>query len=515
VRAQRSQAFGADIVLERASGDLSVTDEGGTVALGLSDLRVAMEAASGTWHFTQAVAGSQLGVLVGSQSLRIDPAATWPAPESPMEGVLEWQVADLGVWARFTPPGWRLAGQLRTSAALGGRFGAPEIQGRMEGRGLAIRNLLQGVDLREGELALSLRGADARVERFTLKGGDGELRLTGGAALGADPSARLQLTADKFRLLGRADRRLVVSGVSDLALDAKSLALTGQLTIDDGLFDIARGDAPELDADVRVHGSRHGARSKGAPAAEEGATARARLPARDVRLAVQVDLGRDLRLRGRGLDTRLAGRLALSAPQGRLTLNGQVRAQDGQYAAYGQKLAIERGLLNFTGETENPRLDILAVRPNLDVVVGVQVSGTAQLPRVRLVSEPEMSEYDKLSWLVLGRASDGLARADTALLQRAALALLAGENESADAALLTSLGLDEFSVRQNDSGEVRETVVTLGKQLSRRWYVGYERSVNDTTGTWQLIYRAAQRFTLRAQSGTENSLDAIWTWRWN
>jgi translocation and assembly module TamB len=61
---------------------------------------------------------------------------------------------------------------------------------------------------------------------------------------------------------------------------------------------------------------------------------------------------------------------------------------------------------------------------------------------------------------------------------------------------------------------VRETIVSLGKQLSRRWYVGYERSLNATAGTWQLIYRIAQRFTLRAQSGEDNSLDAIWTWRW-
>jgi translocation and assembly module TamB len=48
---------------------------------------------------------------------------------------------------------------------------------------------------------------------------------------------------------------------------------------------------------------------------------------------------------------------------------------------------------------------------------------------------------------------------------------------------------------------VRETVVSLGKQLSRRWYVGYERGLNATAGNWQLIYRIARRFTLRAQSG--------------
>jgi translocation and assembly module TamB len=131
---------------------------------------------------------------------------------------------------------------------------------------------------------------------------------------------------------------------------------------------------------------------------------------------------------------------------------------------------------------------------------------------VRLFSEPEMSESEKMSWLLLGRASDGLGRNDTALIQRAAVALLAGEGEAPTETLLRNLGIDDLSLRQSD-GDTRDTIVTLGKQLSRRWYLGYERSVNATAGTWQLIYRIAQRFTLRAQSGLENSLDAIWVWR--
>jgi translocation and assembly module TamB len=190
-----------------------------------------------------------------------------------------------------------------------------------------------------------------------------------------------------------------------------------------------------------------------------------------------------------------------------------VRAESGTYVAYGQKLVIERGVIRFAGDAGNPRLDIIAVRPNLDVRVGVAVAGNTLSPRVRLFSEPEMSELDKLSWLVMGRASEGLGRTDTALLQRAAVALLAGSEGGGDA-LLKNIGLDELSLRQTQSGDVRDTVVSLGKQLSARWYVGYERGVNATTGTWQLIYRIAQRFTLRAQSGEENSLDLVWTWRW-
>jgi translocation and assembly module TamB len=163
---------------------------------------------------------------------------------------------------------------------------------------------------------------------------------------------------------------------------------------------------------------------------------------------------------------------------------------------------------------ENPRLDIEATRPNLDVRAGVAITGFAIDPRIRLFSEPDMSDLDKLSWIMLGRASDGLGSTETALLQRAAIALLSGEGPGVTDQLLGAFGIDEVSLRQNQAGEVRETVVSLGKQLSRRWYVGYERGLNATAGTWQLIYRVAQRFTLRAQSGMDNSLDAIFTWRW-
>jgi translocation and assembly module TamB len=229
-------------------------------------------------------------------------------------------------------------------------------------------------------------------------------------------------------------------------------------------------------------------------------------------LAVTIDLGDQLRLRGRGIDTRLAGTLNLSTSNGRLLLTGIVDGTGGTYQAYGQKLDIERALVIFGGEFDNPNLDILAIRPNLDVVVGVAINGPSASPRVRLYSGSEMSDSERLSWLLLGRAPDGLGGQDAALLQSAALALLAGEGGGPTDALLRNLGLDELSVRQSDT-DTHQTVVALGKQLSRHWYVGYERGVNAASGTWQLIYRIAQRFTLRAQSGFDNSLDLIWVWR--
>jgi len=517
IHVRSGDRFDADLVFQRLGGDLSVADDARDPAsritpLGLSDLRLGLAAHEGTWYFTQALAGKQLGEMAGVATVHTRADLAWPGAQSPLEGVLQMRVAQLGAWGTWVPPGWRLGGELQTAASLGGRFGAPEFTGRLTGRGLSARHVLLGLQFTDGNVDVVLQGAQARIEQFKLRGGEGSLSVQGEARMGEQPQAKLQLDADRFLLLGRVDRRLVTSGQASLTLTRDALNLDGQLRVDEGLIDFSRGDAPGLDDDVSIAASA----AASAASADDNPPAAPR-SARPTVINARLDLGQKLRVKGRGLDTTLRGDLKITNPGGKLAVQGAVRTERGTYAAYGQKLEIERGLLNFVGPVEDPRLDIFAVRPNLDVVVGVAVTGSAMNPRVRLSSEPEMSDTYKLSWLVLGREPDGLGQADTALLQRAAMALLAGEGEAPTDALLRNIGLTDFSLRQTASStnsDVRETVVSLGKQLSRRWYVGYERSVNATTGTWQLIYRAAQRFTLRAQSGEDNALDLIWSWRW-
>lgn len=493
----------ADLLIERQSGDLRVTDEFGQRALGLTDLRLAVNVKDGVWQFAQGIAGAELGSFGGALTLR--PSGLWPNAQTPLQGVLQANVAHLGTWGSWVPAGWRLGGRASATVQLSGRLGAPDLTGRAEGEDLALRHLLYGVDVTEGRFVLDLQGQHAELSKLEARGGDGWLRASGKAELGAEPKAHIQMTADKLRVVSRVDRRLVASGEATLDLDAKGLKLDGELRADEGLFDFSRGDAPALADDVTVlRGPRDAAPTVPPPPKA----------ARNSVVNLALDFGRDFKVRGRGLTTALRGELQVTQNNGPLRVTGKLDSQGGQYAAYGQKLDIERGDIRFTGAYDNPSLDLLAVRPNLDVRVGVYVTGTALAPRVNLYSEPDMSDTDKLSWLLLGRGPDGLGRTDTALLQRAALALLSGEGEGPTGKVLRSLGLDELSLAQSDD-DTRATIVRLGKQLSKRWYVGYERSLNATTGSWQLIYRIAQRFTVRVQGGDDNALDLIWQWKWN
>lgn len=493
-----------DIELLRERGDLSVTDERGPQQLGLTALRVALEARDGRWQLNQAFGGSSVGLLGASVTVQTDPLALWPGPKSSLEGVVQATVANVGLWGRWVPPGWRIGGALTAGMSMSGTLEAPQYTGQAEGQKLSLRNPLLGVDVRDAEFLLKLVGERAELTHFRARGPEGSMSASGNATLGEKPQAQLQIKAEGLTLLNRVDRRAQITGEAKLALAEQSLELDGRIKVDSALFDFSRGDAPSLDDDVQVIRPQ---------AASAPASAPAPAKPRKVRVDLALDAGDKLQIRGRGFESRLAGELKLAQRDANIRVTGTLNAIGGTYAAYGQKLEIDKGELIFVGPYDNPRLDVLALRPNTDVQVGVAVTGTALSPRIKLYSDPEMSDTDKLSWLLLGRAPEGLGRADTAVLQRAALALLSGEGESPSGRLMKNLGLDELSLAQNDE-DARGTVVRLGKQLSRRWYVGYERGLNATTGSWQLVYRIAQRFTLRAQSGDENAVDLIWLWRW-
>jgi translocation and assembly module TamB len=515
----RAERLDAEIQIERSSGDLSLTVEGAARALEISDLRLGLVARDGHWQATQALVGRNVGVVAGLQTVQTTPQALWPEASAALEGGLSLIVPQLQVWAPWLPPGWRLGGELQAGASLSGTVGRPAYRGTVVGTGLSVRNLFEGIHLTQGTLDVVLEGTQSTVREAVFRDGAGEgwLRASGRVDFGAGLTADLRVATEQLRLLDRYDRRITTTGSAEIGLREQALRVRGSFTIDEGLVDATQADAARLSNDVIVLNRAPlrpaGDAAAGAAAGAYGppATRAAATPA-DVEL--RIDLGRALRLRGRGLDTLLRGQLQISTPGGELAVNGVVRAEDGTYSAYGQNLRIERGNLIFSGEVATPTLDILALRGDIDERVGVVVSGTAVNPRVRLYSEPARDEFDTLTWLVLGRAPEGLGRDDTALLQRAALALLAGDSEG-DGGFLQRLGLDELSVSRGGAGGANDTIISLGRQISRRVYVGYEQSLGSAGGTLQLIYRVANRITLRLRTGSENAIDVIWTWRWD
>ena len=539
--ARGGAALQVNASLARTSGDLRLLPE--EVQLGalsnLGDLNAGVRQA----RLRLLIDGAQLKALLDWDSERAGQAQAelgsvlqagpdgwhWPA-EAPLSGTLKVQLPPVGAWSLLAPPGWRLRGTLDADATLYGTRAAPLWRGRLQAQDLAVRSVADGIDFSQGQLRVRLDGQSLDIEEFTLRGAPlagssgGTVSVAGSVrwpmAEGRSPAPllsrlRMDLVAQarSLRVSARVDRRLVVSGELKASLEGDQLALRGTLTADQALFILPEDSAPQLGDDVRV-------RRPGTPAV---ATVPARAPVAlglrsDVLLTL--DLGPDFQVRGRGLITRVAGSVTLrNAGERSLAplLRGELRAVQGSYKAYGQQLDIEAGVLRFAGPYDNPALDILAIRPNLSQRVGVQITGTAIAPVVRLYAEPELPEAEKLAWLVLGRSA-GTGGAEAAVLQQAALALLGGSGRGLPGSLGQALGLDEVTMRgstSNADGTTTGASVTLGKRLSRDFYVAYERSLAGALGTLYIFFDLSRRLTLRAQTGEQSAVDLIFTLRYD
>lgn len=534
--AKQTDALHLSAMLERSSGDLRVHAADSVqqdLPAEMREARLEVNLDDGYLSSSLRWDSARAGKALAAFSTRLAPQAQgWTlATNVPIGGSLQIQMPPVDAWSALAPPGWRLRGTMDADITLSGTLDLPEWSGRLQARDLALRSVVDGIDFSQGTLNARLHGQQIDIEDFTLQGASsgkgsagGQLAMSGSifwlpGNTEADFLSRLSMAfevqAKSLRLSSRSDLRVVVSGkVSALLKDAR-LTLRGSLAADQALITLPDNSAPQLGDDVVVRGLPITATSqpKVVLAEKPGAAGSPRLVS-DV--LVTLDLGQDFQLRGRGLDTRLAGQLSLHAiGKEPPNLTGTVRTVRGTFRAYGQRLDIEQGVLRFVGAFDNPLLDILAIRPKLDQRVGVQVSGTALSPVIRLYAEPELPEAEKLAWLVLGRSASG-SGGEAALLQQAALALLGGKGKGPSTSLMESLGLDELSLKSNGGDEnATGATVTLGKRLSNDFYVAYESGLAGTMGVFTIFYDLSRNLTLRARTGEQSAVDLIWTLRYD
>ncbi|MET3133543.1 translocation and assembly module TamB [Oxalobacteraceae bacterium GrIS 1.11] len=496
----------------REKGDISVGTEQ-ALALGLRQLDARVDVANNQLRLQVGIDGARSG------QARLDASAHMPHGRISADSALTLSgSANMASLAWLAPlsgqTGLELGGALKLALTGGGTIGAPALNGDISGEKLLLNWADQGLKLRNGQLQAKLAGDQLQLQRLSFDGGEGKVTAEGWVRFAnAEASMELKLVADKLLALARPDRTLVLSGQSTLIRDQKRFSLEGKFKAERALIELAGQDSPTQSDDVVVLGKGLGAK----PA-----------PTLPLNIDLEADLGDAFYLKGKGLDAQLAGSVHIRVLDRRAPrVTGSIRVQNGTYAAYGQKLQIERGLLNFTGAYDNPGLNILAVRKGpeglalteTNVEAGVEVRGTALAPTAKLVSTPTVSDSEKLAWLVLGHGTEGSAGSELGLLSTAAGALFGGSGgASLQSRLANTLGLDDVGVGQaSGTGStpakgLENTVVTVGKRISQRAYLSFEQGTGTASSLVKLRYKLNPRITLQFQTGTNNALDVLYTW---
>ncbi|MDV2116832.1 translocation/assembly module TamB domain-containing protein [Alcaligenes faecalis] len=531
-------ALAGQVRVDRVAGDVQVLAEP-PMSLGLEDLSIVIDAkpTSGTTSRLEAqldLRTKEMGYLTAKAQTPIHGLAL---DENDRKTVsIQADIDDLSWTSLFLGDAMELGGRLNADVSIDvGAKWAWTSRGTVTGRELRFTRLDDGIRLIDGQLDASFDDDIFRLDSLTFparprvepqewrtatwlkespEAKDGKLTVSGQWNLSTQQGA-FGVDIFRFPILQRSDRYAMMSGNINLDMELPRIAITGKVVADAGWFNLDMlGGIPTVDSDVVI------VRAGDEPAAEPSQAAT------DMSMDIEVDLGPRFYLTGYGVNSGLVGNLRITMAGGKLTGMGALRTRGGRIELYGQKLLLKRGTVTFQGDITSPILDIEAVRTGLAVEAGVKVIGTARRPRIDLVSYPEVSEVEKLSWLLLGHGPDD-SGGDMALLLSVGTSFL-GDGEP----FYRKFGIDEVAMRSGDLGSAGsilpvESVVkslnsgtsneerkfiAITKALTADFSVSLEQAMADTGTVGRASYRLARGLTAELSAGTVNGLALIYRW---
>ena len=442
---------------------------------------------------------------------------------TPLRAQARGEMTSLAWLGLLTDVPFSAEGRISLNASASGTLENPQLQGYLNGDDLVLRSFDPRATLRNGRVRLALENQVIYLREFNFSGRSGTLSASGKLDTQAKGEHGLiDIKFDRLDALTDPLYRMILSGQVQIGLNdltqQGSARISGQLRADEARITLRDTTAPALGNDVTVM--------------NKDADTAANITKRPfpVDVALQFNFGEQFDVVGFGAQARLNGLVSVQAKAGeRLRIVGNVNTTSGSYYAYGQSLSIERGNVNFNGTLDNPGINFYATRPNLPVEVGVEIGGSVLAPKITLVSKPEMPTSEKLSWLALGRGIEDASRNDLQVLSLAASALL-GSSDSLPLTqrLARTVGLDDFSVQSgtgtssnssstnaNGTANLEETIVSVGKRLSKNVYLSFERSLSGTSTLAKLRYEVARRWYIQTLTGTENAADIFFTFNFD
>ena len=479
---QRGGVLRGDVNVNRDAGDVVLMGEV-ALPLALTALRVEAHAENNRIRATANATSSSLGALqatIATEAVRSE--AGWALPPSaPLAIEASGDFTSIAWLGPLIDPGVAISGTLSVRASGQGTVGKPRLDGAIEGKAVSIRMPAMGIALTDGEISATVVNDRVAVKALRFKGGDGVLTATGEADLGKGTSARLHVEARKLMLMNRRDAQLALDATGDIVFADGTLRLKGDAHVVQAQLDLLRkAGMPTLASDIKVRTDKP-----------------AQPPRQPMRMIIDlsIDFGDRFTVTAKGIGVgaesalkaisgdftaRIAGKVRTLSDANQIPqTTGRLNVIDGTYSMIGRRFKVERGNLNFSGPLNNPSLDIYvtaaATRLQFTPDVGISITGTAQAPRVQLVSRPDMPETEKLSWLLFGRGGQ----------------------------------TSDYTV--GSTAQLAGPVTEFGWQLSQKLYVAYEQGTTGTSNIVRFYSQLTDRIAIQLGTGDANSLFLLYT----
>jgi translocation and assembly module TamB len=418
--------------------------------------------------------------MTASTPLLYEPqSASFRVPEDGrLRGDISWH-AEIGpFWNAFGPDTETLEGPVDASLTLGGTVSAPSASGDITLHDGRFVDLDMGTVLQNLTLKLEASRREIRlIDASATDGGTGKVTASGSIGLDRDDHfpIKLDVTADKAKLVRRTDVTATVSGKLTFDKQGKSSTLQGSIrtdNIDAILVDLSSGDVIKLnvteigpDGMVMSRGPQHEADENSSP----------------TMLDVSVTIPGQAFIRGRGLDSEWKGNLKITGPLDDPRIVGALNVVRGNFKFAGRTFDLQRGQISFQGsEKIDPDLNVQAVYTVTDLTATVNVTGRSSAPKVSLSSTPAYPQDEILSRILFGSSVAELSPLQAVQLADAVRGLgkpgggLLGSARSA-------VGLDVLQIGSaSQGGGIEATTITGGKYIAKNIYLEVESAANGS-----------------------------------
>lgn len=412
-----------------------------------------------------------------------------------LKGHVTTAIKDLSALELSHPAFTDLKGQIDVDLRLAGTVTQPKINGTASLQQGQVAIVDAGIVLKQ--IQANIQGDMAQVGfDLTAKSGKGSLDGKGQFKLN-DSSWQLTtaLKGEQLELMNTPEALVIAEPDLTISVTPEKTLVKGKVHIPEAELEPREFNSTVSPSKDVVVVSDEQDQANGGPVTE---------------LDVTVSLGDKVKLQAMGFQGRLTGELRVFGKTSDVLLgNGEIKIKDGSYVAYGQLLHVDDGSIRFAGPVDNPELDLKAVRKGKDYQAGLHIEGFAGSPQASLFSDPDMTQDNILSYILLGKPVEQASATDAALLASAATGMGLQNGAMIGDQIASTFGLDEFSI-QGDSAE--NAAVQVGKYLSPKLYLSYGIGVFDSVNTVELRYQLSKIWALKAESGTESGIDLLYTY---
>ena len=401
--------------------------------------------------------------------------------------------------AAFLPDGDQGDGTIEIDLALGGTVAAPDLSGTLNVTGIGYESRAAGTIVKAANL--SLKGKGRTVEIVRLAGTDGgEGTFDGRGTFALSPSGALdgsaELSLSRFRAARRDDAIADISGKLRLAASARSLDVSGKVTVDQADILIPE-KLPDAIHEIEVEEIRNG---KPVGRKKEKKDSDGAIP---VNLALSVAIPGRVFVRGRGLQSEWKGNLDISGTAATPGFAGELVIVNGTFAFAGKRFAIREGTITVPpGAEPDPRLHVVAEASAGDILARVTIDGPASAPRFSFSSEPSLPREEVLSWILFGKSSAHLSPIQAAQLAESA-ATISGATGSGGLfdRMRRATGLDVLDVESGGDSPTGSTL-KAGKYISDGVFVSAGQGIAPGSGKVGVEIEVAPYLSIETEAGS-------------